>query len=143
MRFFVSISLIGQIASDNWSLDFLPRHGCRWLVPYICVFAKYLTIQQKRQKLWFNKSTNTKWYCRNSKQLLVPIKEDVIQYRPVFIVIGQWWNVYWPIIGYLYCMTSFFVRHYKLLLKLRFLIKALKKFNCIAITIIFAFLLVN
>ena len=25
-------------------------------------------------------------------------------------------NIYWPIIGYLHCMTSFFIRHYKLLL---------------------------
>ena len=26
-------------------------------------------------------------------------------------------NVYWPIIVHLYCMTSFFIRHYKLLLR--------------------------
>ena len=25
------------------------------------------------------------------------------------------YNVYWPIIGHLYCMTSIFIRHYKLL----------------------------
>ena len=35
--------------------------------------------------------------------------------RPVYILIKQY-IIYWPIIGKLYCMTSFCIRNYKLLL---------------------------
>ena len=43
--------------------------------------------------------------------------------RSVYIVIDQWQNVYSPIIGHLYGMTSFCISHYKLLhLKERLLI---------------------
>ena len=62
--------------------------------------------------------TNKDKFQRSSLQCL--IKNDVIQTktndRPVSILIDQWFcNVYWHIIGYLYCMTLFFIRHYKLL----------------------------
>ena len=36
-------------------------------------------------------------------------------HRPVHILPLVNYNVYWPIIGHLHCMTSFFIRHYKLL----------------------------
>ena len=36
--------------------------------------------------------------------------------RPVYNKIDQLNNVYWPIIGHLYYMPLFFIRHYKLLL---------------------------
>ena len=29
--------------------------------------------------------------------------------RSVYILIDQWQNVYWPIIGRFYCMMSFFI----------------------------------
>ena len=35
--------------------------------------------------------------------------------RPLYILIDQWQNVYWPIFENLYCLTLFFIRHYKLL----------------------------
>ena len=37
--------------------------------------------------------------------------------KPVFILPLVNVNDYWPIIGHLYCMTSFFIRQYKLLHK--------------------------
>ena len=35
--------------------------------------------------------------------------------RPVYILPLVNSNVYWPVIGHLCCMASFFIRHYKLL----------------------------
>ena len=37
--------------------------------------------------------------------------------RLVYILPLYNYNVYWPIIGNLYCMTYFFIRYYKLLQK--------------------------
>ena len=28
--------------------------------------------------------------------------------RPVYIVIDQWYNVYWPIVSHLYCLALFY-----------------------------------
>ena len=36
--------------------------------------------------------------------------------RPIYILPWVNYNVYWPIIGHFYCMSSFFIRLYKLLL---------------------------
>ncbi len=55
------------------------------------------------------------------KSVSCPIKKwgNTIQMtndRPVYIIIDPWLIVYRPIIGYLYCMPSFFIWHYTLFL---------------------------
>ena len=53
-----------------------------------------------KQRIEFNKK------CRHTIQMTYD--------RPVYDLPLVNYNVYWPIIGNLYCMTSFFTRHYKL-----------------------------
>ena len=35
-------------------------------------------------------------------------------YRPVYILPFVNYNVYWPMIGHLYCITSLLIKHYEL-----------------------------
>ena len=56
----------------------------------------------------------------NEKQIIVLNKKchltiQITNDRPVHVLPLVNYNVQWPFIGYLYCMTSLFIRHYKLL----------------------------
>ena len=42
--------------------------------------------------------------------------------NPVYDLPLANYNVYWPIIGHLYCMASFFIRHYTLFLFKNFIL---------------------
>ena len=63
----------------------------------------------------------SKPFVFSKKQLLVPNKKwrhkiQMTNDRPVYILPLVNYSAYWPIIDYLYYMTSFYIRHYKLLL---------------------------
>ena len=63
-----------------------------------------------------------RYYSQNKKQLIVSNKKwrhkiQMTNDRPLYILPLVDYNVYWPIIGHLYCTTSFFIRHCKLVLE--------------------------
>ena len=54
----------------------------------------------------------------NEKQIIVLNKKchltiQITNDRPVYVLPLVNYNVQWPFIGYLYCMTSLFIRHYE------------------------------
>ena len=71
---------------------------------------KIYKLDSLQKTVFTNHNFIFKWKVLKKCHLTIQITNN----RPVYILPLVNYNVYWPFIGYLYCMMSFY-RHYKLL----------------------------